>query len=338
MTKKGYFYLSVFLVASLLFPVVPIAKAATKDVYPMRGISFICCSPPGGGYDIFARGTAPFLTKYLKEVSPGAKGGEIRLRNLSAASGVQAYNFVHNDAAPDGYTIGDFNDGMLFPLLYGDEKVPYDPRDFTWLGSLTREVIRVLISNKKRFGTWEEMVAKSKKEPLTFVVSAIGGSQHLDTIFAKESIGLSGKISAVRGTAELTSAILRGDADVAVVAYESIKPLIDSKEVNTLVTFSKERIISDIPSIGEKGYPDCLKYILRKCGRVWMAPPKLDPNAKRALIAALRKIPTDPDWLQFCKKMGAQVDPTIDNEMEEFIKERVANFQSWLPIFRKYGL
>lgn len=312
--------------------------AMAKDIYPAKDITFICNAKPGGGYDIFARGTAPYLTKYLREVSPGAKGGEIKMKNLAGASGVQAYNYMHNEATPDGYTIGDFNDGILFTLLYGDEKLPYDPRDFTWLCSLTREVVRIMVTNKKGLSTFEEMLAKSKKEPIIFVNGSIGGSAHLDTIWAKEIIGIPGKISNVRGTPEVISAVIRGDADVAILAYESVKPIVDSKEVNTLVTFSKERILPQVPTIVEKGFPDCLKYLVRKMGRVWMAPPKLDPEAKRIMIAAIRKVPTDPGWLEFIKKMGAEVDPTIGSEVDEFIRDRVEGFQKWYPIFKKYGL
>ncbi len=48
-----------------------------KDIYPANKITFIVPYKAGGGYDIYARSVSPHLSKYLKEVAPGAKGGDI---------------------------------------------------------------------------------------------------------------------------------------------------------------------------------------------------------------------------------------------------------------------
>ena len=52
---------------------VPFAFA--KDAYPADKITWISPYKAGGGFDLVARGISPYLTKYLRELSPGAKGG-----------------------------------------------------------------------------------------------------------------------------------------------------------------------------------------------------------------------------------------------------------------------
>jgi tripartite-type tricarboxylate transporter receptor subunit TctC len=56
--------------------------AMAQDVYPAKEISLICNSAAGGGFDIFARMVAPYLTKYLKELSPNSRGGEVKVKNM----------------------------------------------------------------------------------------------------------------------------------------------------------------------------------------------------------------------------------------------------------------
>src|SRR3990170_4852265 len=55
-----------------------------KDVYPAEKISWLIPYKAGGGFDLLARGISPYLTKYLREASPGAKGGDLILRNEPA--------------------------------------------------------------------------------------------------------------------------------------------------------------------------------------------------------------------------------------------------------------
>ncbi len=312
-----------------------IIGAMAQDVYPSKEITLICNSPAGGGFDIFARMVAPYMGKYLKELSSNAKGGEIKIKNMSGASGLQAYESVLR-AKPDGYTYGDFNSGSLFSMLYGSQKIGFDPREYTWLFSLTR-VQRVLISSKRGLATWEELVAKSKKEPLTLLVPQFGTSAHLDCIAAVEITKIPAKIVSMEGTADVVNAVIRGDADAGLVAYDSVATVCEAKEVNTLVSFTEERILPWVPTIIEKGFPDCTKY-MRRVSKHYMAPPNLDAEAERLLVAAARKMLDDPKFRDFLVKRKADVRPIYGKELKETVKEEIQDFEKWAPIYKKYGL
>ena len=100
--------------AALLSSLPRSLPAATKDVYPAEDITFICYSQPGGGYDLTARGSAPFLSKALRDVSRGARGGNVQVKNMTGGAGAKAAYYLFNDARPDGYTIGDINRGSFY--------------------------------------------------------------------------------------------------------------------------------------------------------------------------------------------------------------------------------
>ncbi len=309
--------------------------AMAQEVYPSKDLTLICNSAAGGGYDIFARMVAPYLGKYLKELSPKAKGGEIKIKNMPGASGLQAYEAVLK-AKPDGYTIGDFNSGSLYAMLYGSQKVGFDPRTYTWLFALTKTT-RVFISNKKGLASWEELVAKSKKEPLTLLVPQFGTTAHLDCILAVEITKLPAKIVATEGTADCVNAVIRGDADAALVSFDSVTTISEAKEVNTLVSFTAEKVLPWVPTIVEKGFPDCVKY-MRRVGRHYMGPPNLNPEAEGLLVAAGRKMLADPKFVDFLKQRRSDVQPVFGKELKETVKVEIEDIEKFLPVYKKFGL
>jgi len=309
--------------------------ALAQSVYPAKDIDFLCYTDPGGGYDIFARGMSPFLTKHLRAVSPGAKGGEIKVKNIIGAGGAKQITSMYKDAKPDGYTIGDFNEGNAYNFLYGMNKLPFNVMEVTILVSWAK-TNRVLVS--RRFKTWEEMLAAAKKEALTFVSSNPGAKQNLDTIFFKEGVGLPGKVANAGGTAQAVSALLRGDGDIYVVDHPSAKVLIESKEVNCLISFTEERVIPQVPTIAEKGFPELLKTVGGKCGRIFIAPPKFNPEAKRILIAAFKGMLADSEFRAYCEKTGIELRSFFDKEAENALGEYVEMLRENTAILKKYGL
>jgi tripartite-type tricarboxylate transporter receptor subunit TctC len=115
--ERGFlkiFILSVFVLVLIEGSHIPLSFA--KDVYPSRKITWIVPYKPGGGYDLVARGISPYLTKALRELSSGAKGGDIIIKNEPGASGQRAYSMVYH-ATPDGYTIGGYGKNSILTSI-----------------------------------------------------------------------------------------------------------------------------------------------------------------------------------------------------------------------------
>ena len=316
-----------------LFPI----KAMAQDIFPAKDITYICGSNPGGGFDAFARLMGPFLTKHLKAVSPGAKGGEVKVKNMAGGGRAKAVNYLYQDAKPDGYTIGDFNRADIYKFSYGAEKLPFDIKQFTWLTAFT-ESRRVIVSKKNGPKTWAEMMTMAKKDPPIIASSTVGSSEHMETIWFKEVVGLPGKITSTGGSSVTVGAIIRGDADLSLMDYAAIKTLIDSKEVNLLVSITQERLVPDVPTIKEVGYPKCLEFIGGRLGRNVVGPPKMDPQAKRLVIAAARKMVADPEFQSYCEKAGNELAPLFEKEQEAAMMRYIDVIIANIPMFQKYGL
>ncbi len=322
--------------ASVL-PSLPL-HAAPKEIYPAADITFICYSQPGGGFDTMARASAPFLTKALREVSRGAKGGNVQVKNMTGGAGAKAAYYLFNDARPDGYTIGDLNRGSFYKFMLSNDKLPFDLRNFTYLYSPSH-ANRVLISGKRSgINSWEDMLAKSKKEPLRFAISSVGGSEHLDTIYLKETTGIPSLLAKWGSTSQTEAALIRGDVDVSLCSYDSVTALISAQEANLLVSFTKERLVPNVPTIVEKGFPQIVGKVGGPGRGMVIAPPNLDPEVKRIIVAAARKMMTDPGFLSYCEKAGTDLKPLFDKELEEYVKTIIKFYTEMAPVYKKYGI
>lgn len=308
----------------------PTAKA--KDVYPANPITIICASPPGGGTDLAVRGVAAFLPEGLKAVSPGAKGGEMIVKNVPTASGMKARTTVYNEE-PDGYTIGDLNVGHLYDYTLGSEKPAFDVRKFTWLFTSNGSVY-VLVTPKKGPATWEEMLAAAKKEPLRWLAGSYGGSIHINSIWFKEVVNIPARFLTIAGATGVVSSLLRGDGDIALLPIDSAKSIIESKDVNVLVSVTEKRFFPQIPTIIEKGYPQFLPY-LGSARLIW-GPPNLDPEAKRVLTAAAKKMYANPKYQEYCLKIGSVVVPIVGDEVEKLVNGYINFYRDLVLILKKH--
>ncbi len=307
--------------------------AMAKDIYPAKDITFIVGHNVGGGFDITARLLAVHLTQYLRLVSPGGKGGVIKVKNVPAGSGGKAYIDIYN-SDPDGYIIGDFNPGDMYDFQFGTQKLPIDMNKFTWLFT-TNNTTRVIISNKKGLATWEEMIALSKKEPIKWGMASTGGSMHVEAIYIKETVGIPGRFLITGGTAPLTGAIIRGEAHMAYVSLDAVKSLVDAKEVNVLLSFTEKRIFPEVPTIVEKGFPQILKGIAGFRGVI--APPNLDPEVKNIIISAAKRMNSDPEYQKACKKAGFDIEPSrYGSEIDEYMKSLTKLYLDISPMLEKY--
>ena len=318
----GFFILSAF----------GLLNETGANAYPTDTLTWICHSKPGSGFDINARGFAPFLTKYLKEAAPGGKGGDINIKNVTQAMGRKAYTDIYN-AKPDGYTIGDINIGHISQFIFDDDKPPFDVNKFAWLFR-TATTTRLLIGNKKGFATWEDMVAAAKKAPLKWSVGTMGSSGHIESAIVKEAIKVDAKFLPAGGPPEQINAVLRGDVHVAWVSEDSVKSLAEAKEVTVLVSFTEDRLFPDVPTIKEKGYPQVIPYVGNH--RLIIGPPNYDANAKAVLLAAAKKAMADPEYLAFCKKIGLTPAPLLGKDVEDLMARYIKFYTEMAPTLKKY--
>ena len=323
---------SVVLVLYLLFCQVDPCLAKGKDIYPAGKINWLVPYKAGGGFDLVARGIAPYLSQYLQESSGETKIG-IVMRNEPASGGRKAYNVIYN-ARPDGHTIGAFDIGFISETFM--DNVGFDISKFTFMVRAMK-TDRLIVTSKNGFATWDEMVKAAKIRPLKWGTGAFLQSTQLDSIVLTERMGIPARfIPWAGGTSESMNALMRGDIQVALVSDDSVKGLLDAGEIKPLAVISEKSKYPGVPSIKDLGHPDLADKLGTQ--RFVIAPPGLPSNLKNSFISAYKKVMNDPSFLSYTKKLDLDFKPLYGDEAEKAFKVVNGYYQNDLkPLYIKYS-
>src|SRR5688572_22123388 len=110
----------------------PAQAQSVAEFYKDKRVTITVGYGPGGGYDVFARLLARHMVKHI----PG--NPQIVVQNMPGAGSLTSVNYLYSVAPKDGTTFGTFSRDMpLLGFLGRNPNVKFDPRKFTWLGSMS---------------------------------------------------------------------------------------------------------------------------------------------------------------------------------------------------------
>ncbi len=303
----------------------PLSFAA--DVYPAEKVRWIVYTKAGGGFDLIARNISPFLGKHLKEVK-GAKGGEVKIENITQAGGQKAYSTIYN-ARPDGYTFGDLNTGSYCETMF--TKTDIDYRKFSYI-LRTGVSARIVVTNKTGFKSWQEMMKAGKE--IKWAVGNFGAGAHISAILVKEILKVPARLINFPGTAENANAILRGDVQMGLATEESAKAMIDAGELRVLAVFSDKSSYPGVPSLTQLGYPDLAEATLLH--RMIIGPPNLPREIIDTLNGAFKKALGDKEFLAQAKLIDFEADPLYGQQAEVLVKKIFKYYDDHAGLLKRY--
>lgn len=300
-----------------------------KDVYPAGRITYILPHKAGGGHDIYARAISPYLTKYLREASPGAKGGDLVMRNEPAAAGRKGYSLLFN-AKPDGYTIGAIDTAPVTDNIMGKQEFDFTTLTFLLLAVSTSKMI---VTSKKGFNSWNDALNAQKKEPVKMAVGSYGRANHVSAIVMNERMGTKFKLIPLPGTAESINAVMRGDTQLTIVSEDTVGPLLEAGELKVLLQFDNKTEYPGAVNVKELGFPDLANSI--SSHRFIIAPPGLAAEPKRILIAALKKATTDKDFVAWANKFQFPLRNIFGDDARKMFLQFIKYYDDLAPLLKK---
>ncbi|MFB3884860.1 MAG: tripartite tricarboxylate transporter substrate binding protein [Thermodesulfobacteriota bacterium] len=300
------------------------------EIYPARKITWINPTKAGGGSDLVARTVVLYLGKYLKEVK-GAKGGEVVLRNVPEARGNKAYNMIFH-AKPDGYTIGDFNNAFVTENITS-QKIEFDYNKFTYIAR-TGVNTHILLARKDGPKNWEEMMAAGKQKELKWGTANFGGSSHVSCILLKEAAKIPARIINFPGAAEAANALLRGDVNILTTSESTAKSLIDAGEFRVLTVFGEKSQYKGVPSISQLGFSELTGPLGQN--RLVIGPPNLPKEVVDTLVAGLKKVLSDKEFLAQGEKVEFEPNPLYGADAEKQAQKLFKYYDDMTPILKKY--
>jgi tripartite-type tricarboxylate transporter receptor subunit TctC len=214
--------------------------------YPVRPIRIIISVAPGAGADMVARATAQILTERWGQnvvVDPRPGGGGVIASELLSKS------------SPDGYTILQSGDGLLFQTA--TKRVPFDVlKVFEPIVSSTQQPYILLANLGVPAKTVKELIALSAAKPLTYAGSAgVGGTVHLGMEKLGKMSGLKLRHVAYKGSAPALLALMGGEVSLGVTSVMSATSAIRGGKVRGIAALGLKRASSlpELPTIGEQG-------------------------------------------------------------------------------------
>lgn len=132
------------------------AQEAVADFYRGKQITMVVGSSAGGGYDLYGRLVARFMSRYI----PG--NPNVVVQNMPGASGNTSAAYVANVAPKDGTIIGAPQAGSLVDQLVSANaaQIKHDARLFNYIGSANSEVFTCIVRADAPVKTFEDVFSK----------------------------------------------------------------------------------------------------------------------------------------------------------------------------------
>lgn len=295
------------------------AKKPTTS-FPEKNIEFVVGYKSGGGYSDWALALAPFLEKHLPhKVS-------VTVRHMDGAGGALAAGYVQK-AKPDGYTIGIYNVAGLAATQLASE-VKYDLRAVTWLARVSLDPTVVVVSSKSKYQGIKDF---QKQEKAKYIVSTKGlaATNTISAAITFRKLNVNWTTLNHAGTSESILSVIRGDADLTLGSYDSVKQYIDNGDVRPILYYDSKRHpkMPNISIPSEVGMPELNESM--NSHRVIGAPPKLPSDIRGILEEAIRKSVEDPEFQAVLKKMKLSTDYLNGKDTEKVVLDLLTSYDAY---------
>ena len=304
-----------------------------KGRYPTDKITFIVPYGAGGGYDILCRTISLYLPKYLREIASVSKGGDIIIRNEPAAAGRKGRSMIQR-AKPNGYTLGIMDTSTMTDNIIGEGDI--DLSKFTFL-QLIVSTTKVIVGSAKGFGSWNDVINEMKIAPVKMAVADFGRANHVSAIIMNDTMGTNFKLVNFPGTAQSVSALLRGDVQTVILSEETVKGLIDAKEVKVLLALTEVSKYPGAVTGKDLGFPELVEQM--SSHRFIIAPPALEKGPKNILLAGLKKVSADREFIMWAKRNNVNLrDNIYGADAEKMFQKYKKFYEDIAPMLKKYLL
>ena len=269
-----------------------------------------------GGYDLIARGMAPFLEDEL--------GATIAVVNQPGAGSLLAANNLYG-AEPDGLTFGIFpTDGLVGATLAEAQGVGFELEEFTFVARVAVEPRLLMAAPPSGLETIEEVRAADGLQWATF---GVGSPDNVDATVLPVVLGIEDNVEIVTGFSgfdEILQVAARGDVDLHAGSLGSRIDAVRNGDLIPILVVGREKVedLPDVPVLFdlEMAEPELAEpYVaLQAGGRSIVAPPGLPENCLQELQGALRAV---LESQEFQDVIGESVDVPLSYTSAEELRE-----------------
>ncbi len=220
-----------------------------QGTYPNKPIRMIIPLAAGSAVDNAAR----VLTQKMSE----SLGQNIVIENITGSSGLIGADRVAK-AAPDGYTIGGFNDSILTMVPHIYAHVPWNAlTDFDPLSLAATVEWGMVVKADSPYKTVADFIAAAKASPgkLNYSSGGNGSPQHLAMALFASRADIKVTHIPYKGATPAAVAAAAGEVDVAMQGLGTVTSLIQGNRVRLLAVSTEKRLAQypNVPTVDESG-------------------------------------------------------------------------------------
>jgi tripartite-type tricarboxylate transporter receptor subunit TctC len=235
------------LIALSLTPAVSLLPRTAFAAYPNRPIRLIVPFAAGGNADIVGRIVGEQISQTLSQPvvvdNRGGAGGSIGAEAVARA-------------APDGYTLLVGSNGPLTVNPFVQAKLGYDPqKDFAPIALTSYVPHAIILTNKVEAKTVADLIALSKKQPVTIATSGVGSATHMTLERFKAQTGANLTHVPYRSGGALMPDLIGGSIQAAMTEFSTALPLHKGGQAHIvgIAATQRSKLAPDIPTFIEGG-------------------------------------------------------------------------------------
>jgi len=227
------------------------ATAAAQGTYTNRPVRVIVPLAAASAVDDATRVLTARMSENMQQ--------PFVLENVAGASGLIGAGRVAR-SAPDGYTIGAFDDGVLTVAPNLHAKMPFDvTRDFEPVSLVGTSEWGLIAANDAPFGSAADLIAAATANPgkITFASGGNGSPQHIAMAMFASIANVSLVHVPEEGATQAVTAVAAGRVPVAMLELGAGAALARAGKLRLIGVGTRERHpqFPDVPTIGESGLP-----------------------------------------------------------------------------------
>jgi len=331
--------ISLGVISSLIAPAVGHAldPSAAAEFYRGKTLRILVGSPPGGGYDLYARMIAPYVAAKI--------GATVLVENKDGSGGLAALAALLVRPL-DGLTIMHASaEAAILSQLLARPGATWDVTRLNWLAKTSMAPKLWFVGQTARYPTFKDAAAAEK---LTW--SATGPADNISDVQSVISYvaGLRSKIvTGYRGAGDMSLAVMRNEVDCGVLSADSALPLVLNQSVKPIALFGSKRWpdLPDVPTVREIATPPAdkqwiieLRQKIGEAQRAMVAAPGVPAERVEFLRGAFAEVLTDPALLAEGVRGKRELDYLSGGELQRLIDGLMTEAKVRLPEFRKIVL
>ncbi len=286
--------------------------------YPGKPIRMIVPLAAASAVDNGARIVAQKMSQNM--------GQQIFIENIPGASGLIGADRVAK-AAPDGYTIGGFNDSIMTMLPNMNSKLPWDIlRDFEPVSLVATIEWGLVANNDAPYRNAADLIAAAKANPgkIDFGSGGNGSPQHIAMALFASNAGIKLMHVPYKGASQAALGVAAGEVPVAFQGLATVAGLVRGGKAKLIGVATPAPIAQfpGVPTVSESGLPG---FTFNSWFTI-MAPAGTPKDIVARLHAEIVKALADPDVKAKLVDQGLTVRGTSPDELAAATREQLARY------------